>query len=79
MMGENPIIFWNLFINSNVAKQIEKGTPKYLTCSALDYLNEIYENKKHNAVTRDINKDKYFCAGWILAQLHTKKDIRFIR
>ena len=78
-MGENPIIFWNLFINSNVAKQIEKGTPKYLTCSALDYLNEIYANKKHIAVTRDINKDKYFWAGWILAQLQYQKGYSFYK
>ena len=40
-IGINPTIFWNTFVNSNVAKQIEKGNPKYLTCSALDYLNEI--------------------------------------
>ena len=35
-IGINPTIFWNTFVNSNVAKQIEKGNPKYLTCSALD-------------------------------------------
>lgn len=64
--GKNPIIFWNTFITSNVAKQIEIGNPKYLTSSALDYLIELYgkgiSNRQH------IDKDRYYWAGWILAQ-----------
>ncbi len=64
--GKNPIIFWNTFITSNVAKQIEIGNPKYLTSSALDYLIELYgkgiSNRQH------IAKDRYYWAGWILAQ-----------
>lgn len=64
--GKNPIIFWNTFIVSNVAKQIEIGNPKYLTSSALDYLIELYgkgiSNRQH------IAKDRYYWAGWILAQ-----------
>ena len=31
-IGINPSVFWNKFINSKVAKQIEKGKLKYLTC-----------------------------------------------
>ena len=71
-IGIDPTIFWNTFINSNVAKQIEKGNPKYLTCSALDYLNEIYKDKKVITEKEDINKDKYYWAGWILAQFQHK-------
>lgn len=65
-MKINPEIFWNTFINSNVAKQIEIGNPKYLTCSALDYIKEIYPNKKFNP--NSIDFDCYYWAGWILAQ-----------
>ena len=78
-IGINPTIFWNTFINSNVAKQIEKGTPKYLTCSALDYLNEIYEYKKVILEKEEINKNQYFWAGWILAQYQHKKGYSFYK
>ena len=73
-IGINPTIFWNTFVNSTVAKQIEKGNPKYLTCSALDYLNEIYNGKKTIPNKEDINKDKYYWAGWVLAQFQHKKN-----
>lgn len=78
-IGIDPTIFWNTFINSNVAKQIEKGNPKYLTCSALDYLNEIYKDKKIITEKEDINKDKYYWAGWILAQFQHKKGYSFYK
>ena len=78
-IGINPIIFWNTFINSNIAKQIERGNPKYLTCSALDYLNEIYQDKKNISNKENINKDKYYWAGWILAQFQHKKGYSFYK
>ena len=78
-IGIDPTIFWNTFINSNVEKQIEKGNPKYLTCSALDYLNEIYKDKKVITEKEDINKDKYYWAGWILAQFQHKKGYSFYK
>ena len=78
-IGINPTIFWNTFINSNVAKQIEKGNPKYLTCSALDYLNEIYAGKRNISEKEDINKDMYYWAGWILAQYQHKKGYSFYK
>ena len=78
-IGINPTIFWNTFINSNVAKQIEKGNPKYLTCSALDYLNEMYAGKRNISEKEDINKDMYYWAGWILAQYQHKKGYTFYK
>lgn len=78
-IGINPIIFWNTFINSNVAKQIEKGNPKYLTCSALDYLNEIYFEKRSIPKKENINKDMYYWAGWILAQFQHKNGYSFYK
>ena len=78
-IGINPTIFWNIFVNSNVAKQIEKGNPKYLTCSALDYLNEIFNLEKTIPSDEDINKDKYYWAGWALAQFQHKKGYSFYK
>jgi len=75
----NPSTFWNIFINSNVAKQIEKGNPKYLTCSSLDYLNEIYDGKKNISSKKNISKDKYYWAGWVLAQFQHKKGYSFYK
>lgn len=78
-IGINPNIFWNTFINSNVAKQIEKGNPKYLTCSALDYLNEIYDEKEFIQSEENISRDKYYWAGWILAQYQHKIGFSFYK
>lgn len=78
-IGINPIIFWCTFINSNVAKQIENGNPKYLSCSALDYLNEIYNGEKSIPDEQHINKNKYYWAGWILAQLQHNKGYSFYK
>ena len=72
-------IVWNTFVNSNVAKQIEKGNPKYLTCSALDYLTEIYKNKKDIPTKQSINKDMFFWAGWALAQFQYESGYSFYR
>lgn len=75
----NPIIFWNTFVNSNVAKQIEKGNPKYLTCSALDYLDEIYNGKKNIPNKEKIDKDKYYWAGWVIAHYQQAKGYSFYK
>ena len=77
--GINPTFFWNTFVNSNVAKQIEKGNPKYLSCSALDYLNEIYNEKKSILDKNGINKNKYYWAGWVLAQYQYEKGYSFYK
>lgn len=67
-IGLNPVIFWNTFINSNVAKQIERGNPKYLSCSALDYLDEIYKDRRNIPYIQHIDRNCFYWAGWILAQ-----------
>lgn len=73
--GINPVIFWNKFVTSNVARQIEDGNPKYLTCSAKDYLNDIYDNF---VLEEDsIYKNKYYWSGWIIAQYQNKTGYSF--
>ncbi len=77
--GENPITFWNIFVNSTLAKQIENGNPKYLTCSSIDYLDSIYNGEKNFKVKETISKNKYYWVGWALAQLQQKKGISFYK
>lgn len=78
-VGTDPVIFWNTFINSNVAKQIERGNPKYLTCSALDCLNEIYAGRKTIPDRENIERNEYFWAGWILARFQQRKGYSFCK
>ena len=70
-------IFWNTFINSSIAKQIENGNPKYLSCSAIDLIDEISKDIKLNDLK--INKNCYYWAGWILTQLQYKTSYSFIK
>lgn len=76
--GLDSKIFWNTFINSNVAKQIESGNPKYLSCSAMDYLDEILKDKSISK-SQDINKDRFYWAGWILAQYQQRTGYSFYK
>ena len=77
--SNDPIIFWNKFINSNVSKQIEKGNVKYLTCSGMDYLREVLNNEKIARLEQDIKKDRYYWAGWVLAQYQYKTNYSFYK
>ncbi|MBQ8749316.1 MAG: helix-turn-helix transcriptional regulator [Clostridia bacterium] len=76
--GINEEVAWNTFVNSNVAKQIEKGNPKYLSCSAIDYFNEIFEGAIIES-KQNIDKDKYYWAGWIIAQFQHKTGYSFYK
>lgn len=78
-IGAKPTVFWSKFINSSVAKQIEKGNPKYLTCSALDYLAEIYGESKKIPQKEDINKNEFYWAGWALAQFQYETGYSFYK
>ena len=71
--GCHPIQFWRTFVVSKVAVEIEKGNPRYLVgYSAIDYVNIIInttrsQGKIFNAKSM-YNRDRYYWAGWILAQ-----------
>ena len=43
----------------------------------VSFLNEIYNGKKSIPNKEDINKDKYYWAGWVLAQFQHKKGYSF--
>ncbi len=78
-LGVNPTAFWNIFVSSNVAKEIERGNPKYLTCSAIDYLREIFDKSKVVQEKEDINKDEFYWAGWILTKFQYSSGYSFYK
>lgn len=74
--GINPIIFWNKFINSNVAAQIEIGNISYLNKSAIELLQEIGIS---NNLNLSITKNIYYWAGWALTQFQYESSLSFYR
>lgn len=80
--GYDPIIYWNTFVSSNVAKEIERGNPRFLVgFSAIDLLEQVVccdETNKISLTTMPFyNRSKYFWAGWALAQYQNNKLISF--
>ncbi len=73
-----PIEYWNIFISSDVAKQIENGNPKYLVgLSAIDLL-ELVVGKTISTEKLLFNnllfsRSKFYWAGWSLAQYQNYK------
>lgn len=80
--GIDPEHYWNLFIFSDVAKQIEKGNPVYLAGrSAIEMLSEFIKNVEENVIVNKqrafFNRTQYFWVGWALAQYQWSKGISF--
>lgn len=75
--GIDPVIFWNVFINSNIAKQIETGNVTYLNKSACMLLDEIYPNYKFKDLL--VSKNKYYWAGWALTQFQYFSSLTYYR
>ena len=81
--------FWSMFVCSEVAQQIEKGNPKYLSgYSGTDLVQIIINTKpvinrtKQGNLISDIaisNGGQYYWAGWALAQYQHKKGKSFYK
>ncbi len=76
--GMDPSAFWRMFVDSALAKRIEKGHPKYLTCSSLDYLGELVPDKR-TLSKGTAKKGVWYWSGWALAQLQYEKGLSFHR
>lgn len=76
--GYGPKKFWSMFVRSQVAQQIEKGNPKYLSgYSGIDFVQIIIntnsiinKTEKENLISNITisNDGQYYWAGWALAQ-----------
>ena len=79
--GYEPILFWNMFVSSDVARQIENGNPRYLVgYSAIDLFNIIIKptySDDYIIPNSFINRNKFYWAGWTLAQYQNYKSMSF--
>ena len=81
----NPVVIWNLFCNSNIAQNIEKGDVKYISgCSGeeyivllFDYYHELQTNKAKNYFSHNYYENQCYWAGSSLAYLQCKTDLSF--
>lgn len=73
--------FWDIFVSSNVARQIERGNPKYLCgMSAIDLFDYVMDDCSNDSFFEQLNYipiTKYYWVGWILAQYQQYKGISF--
>lgn len=82
--GYDPKVFWSMFVSSDVAKQIEKGNPKFLVgYSAIDLLNLVADatapDGKPLSPKPFFDRSEFYWAGWALAQYQNEKAISFFR
>ena len=80
--GIDIINFWNRFVCSKVAKEIERGNPKYLVgLSAEELLYIIIEESKEREKLKNIvpffDRNKYYWTGYVLAYYQNYKCISF--
>lgn len=79
--GYAPKDFWSVFVTSEVAKQIEKGNPRYLVgLSAEDLLNLVVNPTSDGQTLHPkpfFERSEYYWAGWALAQYQNRTAISF--
>lgn len=76
--GYEPKVFWDMFVSSDVAKQIEKGNPKFLAgYSAIDLLNFVVKDTAAGNPEPFFGRSEFYWAGWALAQYQNYKATSF--
>lgn len=81
-LGYDYNVFWDMFVSSFVAKEIEKGNPKYLVGhSAIDLLDFVINENKTNKIIVDpkpfFDLSAYYWGGWAIAQYQNYKNVSF--
>ncbi len=89
LCGYEPKKFWSMFMCSQVAEQIEKGNPKYLSgYSGTDFVQIIVNTKpvrnnemEGNLISENVisNGGPYYWTGWALAQYQHKSGRSFYK
>ena len=80
--GYEPKVYWNMFASSEVAKQIEKGNPRFLVgYSAIDLLEQVVNTTTLNGSLFQpkpfFNRSEFYWAGWALTQYQNYKTASF--
>ena len=80
----DPVAIWSIFVNSKIAKEIERGNPKYLSGYSgreyLDILISSYSFSANKPVLNSecsLNNDKYFWTGNAVVKLQYQTCMRF--
>ena len=71
--GYEPTVYWTVFASSEVAKEIEKGNPRFLVgYSAIDLLNYVVNTTTANGRLFSpepfFSRSEFYWAGWALAR-----------
>lgn len=77
-----PKVYWDIFTSSEVAKQIEKGNPRFLVgYSAKDLLDQVINATTANGHLLEpksfFYRSEFYWAGWALAQYQHYKATSF--
>lgn len=78
--GFSPKVFWEMFVSSKVASEIERGNPKYLAgCSPFEYANIVVERSFGKTISPDkiTIDDSSYWAGYSLANLQYETGFSF--
>ena len=80
--GYEPKVYWNMFASSEVAKQIEKGNPRFLVgYSAIDLLDHVVNATAFKGKLLEpkpfFSRSEFYWAGWALAQYQNYKATSF--
>ena len=78
--GFSPKVFWEMFVSSKVASEIERGNPKYLAgCSPFEYANVVVERSFGKTISPDkiAIDDSSYWAGYSLANLQYETGFSF--
>ena len=80
----DPVVVWGAFVNSKIAKEIERGNPKYLAgYSGREYLDILISSSSFSANKAiinsecSLNNDKYFWAGNAISKLQYQTCMSF--
>ena len=78
ILEKDPIKFWNTFISSDIAKEIENGNPKYLVgYSGYELYYFVSKNEEEYDSLEIYSRTKYFWAAWAIAQYQNYRAISF--
>lgn len=70
--------YWDMFVDSNVAKQIEKGNPRFLAgFSAIDLLCMVVNKDEELKIKPFYSPSRFYWAGWAIANYQNYRGITF--
>ncbi len=80
--GLDPVLYWGMFSASDVARQIERGNPRYLVgYSAAELLNLVINASMERTAPLSpesfFDRPVYYWAGWALARYQNYKGTSF--